>query len=251
MRVVSWNLNGLLATLKNGSMTAVESLSPDILCLQEIRTNSEPTILPGYRHFWNHAVRRGYAGTAMLLKEDPIRVLSGFQDAFDDRDGRLLTAELSNCYVVNAYVPNSQKNLQRHSYRMQWDEAFREFVCTLDEDKPVIVCGDFNVARASIDIFEENMRLFWAEQGYASDERSNLETFLEAGFKDVFRELNPDVRSYTWWSNRLNKRDEDRGWRLDYFFVSERLMPKITSIEHLQSITGSDHCPIALEVTLT
>lgn len=250
MKILSWNLNGLLATMKNGDTGAIAPLDPDIVCFQEIRTSEEPIVLPGYHHFWHHAERKGYAGTAILLKEAPVSIHRGFKSEYPDNEGRLLTAELSKCYVVNAYVPNSQKNLKRQAYRMEWDEEFRGYVEELTQEKPVIICGDFNVARTSMDIFSENMRLYWAEQGYLSDERSNLEALIETGFVDVFRELYPTTRSYTWWSNRLNKRDEDRGWRLDYFLVSDPLMPKVRRMEHLQDIHGSDHCPILLEVKL-
>jgi exodeoxyribonuclease-3 len=150
--------------------------------------------------------------------------------------------------VVNAYVPNAQKNLKKHDFRMRWDEAFREYVCGLNDNKPVIICGDFNVARSEIDIYAENMRQYWAEQGYISDERSNFESLLECGFVDAYRELNPETRSYTWWSNRLNKRSQGRGWRLDYFLVAEELMPSVVEANHLVDLLGSDHCPIDLVV---
>lgn len=250
MNIISWNLNGLQATLRAGAFQHIAARSPDILCLQEIRTRQEPTVLEGYRHIWNHARRDGYAGTAALCRREPLRIWRGFEDGVTDEEGRLLTVELASCFVVNAYVPNSQKNLQRHMYRMEWDERFRAFVCALREEKPVIICGDFNVARADIDIYPENMRQFWAEQGYASDERSDLETLLECGFTDAFRHLHPAERSYTWWSNRLNKRRQDRGWRLDYFLVDNSLFRRVGAARHLQDIYGSDHCPIELEVRL-
>lgn len=250
MKVISWNLNGLLSSLKNGAFQPILDLAPDIVCLQEIRTHQEPFVLDGYRHIWNHCQRDGYAGTAILCREKPLRTLWGFDDADSDIEGRTLTIALKHCIVVNAYVPNSQQNLQRHAFRMEWDEQFRDYVCRLKEEKPVIICGDFNVARAELDIYPENLRQYWAEQGYASDERSNLETLIECGFTDAFRFLHPEERSYTWWSNRLNKRSQNRGWRLDYFLVDDSLMPRVRSVEHLQSIYGSDHCPILLEVNL-
>lgn len=250
MKIVSWNLNGLLASLKNGVLNVFQDILPDILCLQEIRTREEPEILEGYFHYWNHGDREGYSGTAVLSFEEPSRVIYGFLSDFPDDEGRLITLEYPEVFVVNAYVPNSQQNLKRQAYRMRWDAAFREHIIELKDKKPVIVCGDFNVARESIDIYEENMRQYWAEQGYASDERSNFETLLEEGLTDVFRALHPDERSYTWWSNRLNKRQEDRGWRLDYFLVSDELMEDVVSFSHMKDILGSDHCPISLEVTL-
>lgn len=248
MKIISWNLNGLLSCVKHRSFAPIEQILPDYICLQEIRTQQEPEIIPGYIHHWNHSQRDGYSGTATLSINPPRNVKCGFDDGFPDTEGRLLTIELDGFYIVNAYVPNSQKNLKRHYYRMEWDTALRRFVCDLQEDKPVILCGDFNVARMDIDVYEENLRQYWAEQGYASDERSNLETLLEMGFTDVYRHFYPQERSYTWWSNRLKKRGENRGWRLDYFIVSNELLPRISNIQHLSDITGSDHCPIMIEV---
>lgn len=246
MIITSWNLNGLLSTLSNGSFCPLVELAPDFLCLQEIRTQQEPLIVPGYHHLWNHCQRDGYSGTAILTKQQPVRVVFGCGK--EDPEGRAITVELPQLYIVNAYAPNSQKSLERHAYRLQWDESFREYVCGLKEYKPVIICGDFNVARTDLDIYPENMRQYFAQQGFASDERSNLEELLEEGFTDVFRYFNPDERGYTWWSNRKNKRDDGRGWRLDYFFVSDDLLPAVIRIQHLTGILGSDHCPIMLEI---
>lgn len=247
MKIVSWNLNGLLSSLKNDALTPVLSLSPDVLCLQEIRTQQEPVVAEGYSHFWNHCKRDGYAGTAMLCRSQPLQVMYGF-DGKTDLEGRVITAEFNDYFIVNAYVPNSQQNLQRHAFRMQWDDDFREHISRLKEDKPVVICGDFNVARTEQDIYPENLRQYWAEQGYASDERSNFETLIECGFTDVFRFLHPEQRSYTWWSNRLNKRQQNRGWRLDYFLVDDSILATVRSATHLHEVLGSDHCPIVLEV---
>lgn len=248
MRIISWNLNGLLSSVKYNSFEPIKELLPDVVCLQEIRTQQEPNIIPGYAHFWHHSQRDGYSGTAVLSRSNPLRVILGFGDNYPDPEGRLLTLEFDNIYVINAYVPNSQKNLKRHAYRMEWDAALREYICELREEKPVVLCGDFNVAREDIDVYEENLRQYWVEQGYTSDERSSLETLLETGFTDVYRYFYPNTRSYTWWSNRLNKRREGRGWRLDYFIVSNELLMRVASINHLSDIRGSDHCPIMLEV---
>lgn len=248
MRIISWNLNGLLSSVKNNSFEPIKKLSPDVVCLQEIRTKQEPEIIPGYTHFWNHSQRDGYSGTAVLSRKKPLRVIPGFGSGYPDPEGRLLTLEFDNIYVINAYVPNSQKNLKRHAYRMEWDAALREYICELREEKPVVLCGDFNVAREDIDVYEENLRQYWAEQGYTSDERSSLEALLETGLTDVYRHFYPKKRSYTWWSNRLNKRSEGRGWRLDYFIVSNELLLRVSGISHLSDIGGSDHCPIMLEV---
>lgn len=254
MRILSWNLNGLNATMKNCPFNAETLGFPDVVCFQEIRTSSEPVVLPGYSHFWNPAMRSGYAGTALLSKSKPLNVTNGFGAAFQDDEGRIIVAEYPSCYVVNLYVPNAQKGgkngLKRQAYRLRWDDALLEYVKELSDNKKVILCGDFNVIRGELDYFEENMRQYWADQGFASDEQSQLETLLELGFVDVFRELHPNKRSYTWWSNRLQKREQDRGWRLDYFIISDSLMGKVKRIEHLSHVYGSDHCPIALEVSL-
>lgn len=250
MRIVSWNLNGLPSCLKSGAFGPLLEYQPDVICLQEIRTRAEPVVLEGYWHYWNHSVRDKYSGTAMLPREELLSVYCGLTDDFDDAEGRAITAELQGFYLINAYVPNSQQSFYRHAYRREWDAALQAYVHELLYDKPVIICGDFNVARESIDIYPENIRLYWANQGYASDERSDLETLLEEGLTDAYRALYPDKRSYTWWSNRLYKRKENRGWRLDYFFVSDELMESVQDVVHLQDIYGSDHCPILLEVAV-
>lgn len=248
MRIVSWNLNGLLATMENGSLKILEDEMPEIICFQEIRTNKEPMIMEGYIHYWNHSNRDGYSGTAVLTWDEPLRVINGFLNGHEDDEGRLITLEFEGFYLVNAYVPNSQQNFKRKAYRIEWDEALREHIAELMEDKPVIICGDFNVARCELDIYEENSNQSNLEFGYATDEQSDFETLLELGLIDVFRERNPDTRSYTWWSNRLNKRGENRGWRLDYFLVSEDLFDGVTDMVHETEVMGSDHCPIRLEV---
>ena len=247
MRIISWNMNGLLSSIKADCFAPIAKLKPDCLCLQEIRTTKEPVIISGFQHFWNHGTRKGYSGTASLSRIAPIRVTLGY-GAGVDIEGRVITAEYNQFFLVNIYSPNSQKNLARRAYRHAWDEAFREYVCNLKNKKPVIICGDFNSVRNELDFYEENAQQFNIEHGYLSDERSNLESLLESGFTDVFRYLYPDKRAYTWWSNRLNKRSENRGWRLDYFLVSDNLLPKIRKIRHLTDIMGSDHCPILLDI---
>ena len=250
MRIISWNLNGLLSVVTHDAFSPIRDLEPDVLCLQEIRTTQEPNILPNYHHFWNHSQRDGYSGTAILTRQKPLQVISGFDGDDEDNEGRLLTVELEDAFISCAYAPNSQKNLQRRAYRLKWDEQFRQLAVRLKEEKPTILCGDLNVTRSEIDIYEENMRQYWAQLGYASDERSNLETLLEEGFVDAFRLLYPEERSYTWWSNRLNKRRDNRGWRLDYFLVDETISDAIVDVRHLAEIPGSDHCPVLLEIEL-
>lgn len=236
MKIVSWNLNGLIATMNNGALKVLEDEMPEIICFQEIRTHKEPIVMEGYHHYWNHSNRDGYSGTAVLSWDEPIRVFNGFADGSEDEEGRIITLEFEAFYLVNAYVPNSQQNFKRKAYRMTWDLSFREHLAELIEEKPVIVCGDFNVARSKLDIYEQNATRESMETGFATDEQSNFETLLELGLYDVFRELYPEKRSYTWWSNRLNKRGENRGWRLDYFLVSEDLLDKVREMHHEETV---------------
>lgn len=255
MKIISWNLNGLLSTVENGCFKAISDLKPDFLCLQEIRTNDEPQIISKYRHFFNHSDKAKYSGTAVLTAKPPLRVWSGFESdysdvVFPDNEGRIMTVDLGSAFLVNVYVPNSQMNLERQQYRLDWDSALFEYIEGLKYEKAVIICGDFNTVRSELDVFEENLRQMWSMQGYLSDEQANLENLLELGLTDVFRELYPTKRSYTWWSNRKSRREVDRGWRLDYFLVSDDLMKKVVDIKHLSDIKGSDHCPIMLEVKI-
>ena len=249
MKIISWNLNGLLSCVANKSIFPLLNYNPDIICCQEIRTKEEPLIIEGYNHIWNHAEREKYSGTAVLTIPYPMEIFRGFGDN-KDIEGRLITLEYEDFYLINAYVPNSQLNLKRKAYRLEWDYKFRDYIDDLIGVKPIIICGDFNVTRNEIDVFEENKRAFLQEQGLISDERANLEELLNLGFIDVFREFYPDTRSYTWWSNRLNRRNVNRGWRLDYFLVSEELKDRIVDINHLTNVEGSDHCPIILEVEI-
>lgn len=251
MKIISWNLNGLMPTLNSGAFDAFAANPPDVLCLQEIRTREEPIIIGDCYHYWNHGKKEGYSGTAVLTREEPLYVAYDFPPRlFDDHEGRLITLEFPAVFILNVYVPNAQKNLERQAYRMRWDAALQKYVEVLLGEKSVILCGDFNVTRSFLDVFEENMRQYWASQGYASDTQSNFESLLELGLTDVYRALYPNERSYTWWSNRMQKRKDNRGWRLDYFLVSDDLLPCVMNIEHLSAIQGSDHCPIALEVDL-
>lgn len=249
MEIISWNLNGLISCVKNGSFRAITELGADVVCCQEIRTKQQMMVLEGYHHIWHASERDGYSGTLTMTKRSPENVIYGLGVEELDCEGRVLTVELPDLYVVNAYAPNSQKNLLRHQFRSEWDEAFRKFVCGLAEKKPVVAGGDFNVALTDIDIYPENLRQYWAQLGYASDERSNLETLMESGFTDAFRHLYPSQEgAYTWWSNRLKKRQENRGWRLDYFFLSDSIMPRLIGVGHLTGVMGSDHCPIMVEL---
>ena len=245
-------MNGLLSCVKNKSFLQLLDYNPEIICCQEIRTKEEPLIIENYNRIWNHAEREKYSGTAILTNpefSDPLEITRGFGNN-EDVEGRLITLEYEDFYLINAYVPNSQLNLKRKSYRLEWDYKFHDYISELIEMKSIIICGDFNVTRSEKDFFEENKRAYWQEQGLISDERANLEELLNLGLIDVFREIYPEERSYTWWSNRLNRRSLNRGWRLDYFLVSEDLREKIVEIKHLTNVEGSDHCPIMLEVEI-
>ena len=246
MNIISWNPNGLLSTLENNSFQPVINLQPDFLCLQEIRTEKEPTIIKNFKHFWNHATPSNYSGTVTVSRYKPKKIDKGF----DDSEGRIIATEFDKFSLVNVYVPNSQLNLKRRDYRLAWDDKFFDYILDLKQKKPLIICGDFNVTRSSLDVFESHEKMQLKEQGYLSDERNNLENLLREGFVDVFRELYPTTRSYTWWSNRLNQRDINHGWRLDYFLVQDFLFKNVTDVKHLNEIKGSDHCPILLELTL-
>lgn len=251
MKIVSWNLNGVASCVKNKSFDSLIPYSPDIVCCQEIRTEEEYDVMSGYHHYWFHSGQPRYSGTLVMTKNEPLNVYYGFTDDGFDAEGRLIVIELKDCFVVNTYTPRSEENLRRHLYRMEWDERYREYLTELSYEKPVIACGDFNAARLDIDIYPENMRMYFNRQGYATEEVANLEKLIESGFVDAYRELYPDkTGAYTWWANRRNKRAEDRGWRLDYFFVSEEIADRIIDVVIHSDIQGSDHCPIELEIDI-
>lgn len=244
MKIVSWNVNGLAACKRKGFLRVLARSGADIFCCQEIKTRC-PLSTPGYLQFWNPAKRPGYSGTLTLARKEPLSVRYGMGIREFDVEGRLITLEYDGFYALNVYGPNSQSGLARLEYRTAWDAALREFLLTLD--KPVILCGDFNVAREHIDIYPENLRNEPEPPGFQSLEREGMERLLALGLTDVFRAWHPQVEgAYTWWSMRLNKRLENRGWRLDYFLISEALLPMMQSVAHHTDILGSDHCPISL-----
>lgn len=244
MKLVSWNVNGLAACKRKGFLKFISRLKADIVCCQEVRTDC-PLHTPGYFQYWNLAERSGYSGTLILTKKEPSSVRYGLGIDRLDREGRLIALEYPSFYVVNVYVPNSQGSDERLDYRVEWDQALLDFLNGLD--KPAIICGDFNVAREYLDVYPENLRNEENPPGFLSDEREGLERLLACGYVDVFRALNPEkAGAYTWWSNRLNKRLENRGWRLDYFLVSDCLFPSVQRMEHHTDILGSDHCPISM-----
>jgi exodeoxyribonuclease-3 len=255
LKLITWNVNGLRACLEKGLGEYVLSSDADIIALQETKINKPTPIADykavGYRADWNCAERNGYSGTACLFKKNPIMIEHKIGVDELDTEGRVITLNYPDFYFVNVYVPNSQGELERWYYRLDWDTAFREYLTDLQNDKPVIVCGDFNVARDYIDVYPENLRNEKNPHGFLSDERDGFNALLDIGFVDVFRELNPTQEgAYSWWSNRGNKRRENRGWRIDYFLVTGNLLPRVKSYEIRTDIFGSDHAPIEMVIDI-
>lgn len=249
--MISWNVNGLRACVNKGFLDFFHESDADIFCLQETKMQEHQLTLEldGYTQYFNSAVKKGYSGTAVFTKEVPIKVTYGINIEEHDQEGRVITCEYDTFYLVTVYVPNSKDGLLRLDYRMEWEEAFRAYLLTLDKHKPVIVCGDLNVAHKEIDL--KNPKANTKNAGFTPEERAKMTTLLESGFTDSFRHLYPDMTDiYSWWSYRFKARDNNAGWRIDYFLTSERLAPKIQdSIIHTE-IYGSDHCPVELIIDL-
>ncbi|WP_295919556.1 exodeoxyribonuclease III [uncultured Anaerovibrio sp.] len=249
MRFVSWNVNGLRACLTKGFMESFRDMDADVFCLQETKMQEGQAILdlPGYKQFWNSAEKKGYSGTAIFTRVEPIDVTYGIGIEEHDHEGRVITMEFEEYYLVTVYTPNSQKELARLAYRMTWEEAFKDYVCGLDKKKPVIICGDLNVAHKEIDL--KNPKTNHKNAGFTDDERQKFTELLQAGFTDTFRKVYPDVTgAYTWWSYLRKARANNAGWRIDYFLISNRLDDKIESATIYNEIFGSDHCPVGLEL---
>ena len=247
MKLISWNVNGLRACLTKGFLDFVQVEQPDILALQETKMQSEQVTfdLPGYSMYFNSAEKKGYSGTAVFVKEKPLSVTFGMGIEEHDHEGRVITVEYPGFYFVTVYTPNSQDGLRRLGYRMTWEDAFLAYLKGLDEKKPVIVCGDLNVAHEEIDI--KNPKSNRMNAGFTDEERAKMTVLLSNGFADTFRRLYPDARDrYSWWSYRFHARENNAGWRIDYFLVSERLMEKVQDSLILSDVYGSDHCPVAL-----
>lgn len=255
MRMVSWNVNGLRAVLKKGFCDVVDALDADIVALQETKLQDadraklgDALALPGYTQTWNYAERKGYSGTAVFSREEPMGVRYGFSENPDD-EGRICALEFPRYWFVDVYTPNAQEGLARIDYRMAWDDAYRSFLKELEESKPVITCGDFNVAHEEIDL--KNPGPNRGNAGFSDQERGKFSELLNAGFTDTFRLLHPDqTGAYSWWSYRFNARKNNAGWRIDYFLVSDSLAPQVRTASILNSIYGSDHCPVSLEIAL-
>lgn len=249
MRLISWNVNGLRACLGKGFENVFWALDADVFCLQETKLQAGQISLdlPGYNQFWCYAERKGYSGTAVFTKRTPLSVTYNLGLPEHDAEGRVITLEFENFYLVCVYTPNSQDGLRRLSYRMEWDDAFRAHLMALDARKPVITCGDMNVAHEEIDL--KNPKSNRMNAGFSDEEREKFTELLDAGFTDSFRHLYPDLRdAYSWWSYRFNARANNAGWRIDYFLCSDRLAGNIDKAYICQEITGSDHCPVGLDI---
>lgn len=258
LKIFSWNVNGLRAVIRKGALTEfIEKYQPDILCLQETKAKQGQAEidLPEYEELWNSAERPGYAGTAIFTKVKPLSVRNDlpttveFADGFGDplTEGRVLTAEFEEFFLVDVYTPNSKNELERLALReKKWDPEFLKYLKELEKTKPVVVCGDFNAAHEEIDIARPKTNHHSA--GFTDEERQGITNLINAGLVDTFRKLNPEAVRYTWWSHWGHARENNVGWRIDYFFVSESLLPKLKSAEIYEGVTGSDHCPISIEL---
>ena len=251
MKFVSWNVNGIRACTGKGFMDFFKDIDADFFSIQEskLQAGQLELDLPGYHQYWNYAKKKGYSGTAIFTKHEPISVKYGMGIEQHDEEGRLITLEMENFYFITVYVPNSQNELKRLSYRMEWEKDFRDFVSGLAEKKPVIICGDMNVAHNDIDI--KNPASNHHNPGFTDEEREKMTELLAAGFTDSFRYLYPDKKdTYSWWSYRFNSRERNAGWRIDYFLVSDKIKDKIQDSKILSDIYGSDHCPVELDINL-
>lgn len=250
MRFISWNVNGLRACVGKNFKEAFSALDADFFCLQETKMQEGQLDIAfdGYQSFWNYADKKGYSGTAIFTRHQPLNVTCGIGIDQHDHEGRVITLEMENFYLVTVYTPNSQDGLKRLDYRMQWEDDFRNYLHMLDEKKPVIICGDLNVAHQEIDL--KNPSTNRRNAGFTDEERGRFTTLLGSGFIDTFRHLYPDTVTYSWWSYRFQARQKNAGWRIDYFLISNRLIEKLDDAKIHTDILGSDHCPVELEITL-
>ena len=251
MKIVSWNVNGLRACIRKGFLDYFQQVDADIFCLQEIKLQEGQIELdlPGYHQYWNYAEKKGYSGTAVFTKEKPLAVSYGFAPGEIEKEGRIITLEYANFYLVNCYTVNARRDLSRLSYRMEWEDRMYEYLHDLDQHKPVIYCGDLNVAHQEIDL--KNPKANEGNSGFTKEEREKMTRLLDSGFVDSFRYLYPDKRdAYTWWSYMNRARERNIGWRIDYFILSECLTNRLIDSKIHTDIPGSDHCPIALHIDL-
>ena len=248
-KMISWNVNGLRACMGKGFIETMNSLDADIFCIQEskLQEGQIDLDLPGYHQYWNYAEKKGYSGTAMFTKEEPMSVTLGIGMEEHDKEGRVITAEFPEYYVVTCYTPNSQEGLKRLDYRMEWEDAFLSYLKKLEEKKPVIFCGDLNVAHTEIDL--KNPKTNRKNAGFTDEERGKFSALLEAGFIDTYRYFYPDKEGvYSWWSYRFSARAKNAGWRIDYFCVSQAVKDRLESADIHTEIMGSDHCPVELVI---
>lgn len=247
MKLISWNVNGLRAVVGKNFREVFQSLDADFFCLQETKMQAGQLDLqfPGYRSWWNFADKKGYSGTAIYSRMEPLAVTYGMGIDEHDHEGRVITLEMDDFFLVCVYTPNSQDGLRRLDYRMRWEDDFRRYLQGLDSRKPVVVCGDMNVAHNEIDL--KNPKTNRQNAGFTDEERNQMTALLEAGFADTFRHLHPTQEGiYSWWSYRFHAREKNTGWRIDYFLTSTRLLPRVREANILTNIMGSDHCPVEL-----
>jgi len=251
MKLISWNVNGLRACLTKGFLDFAAASDADVICLQETKLQPEQVdfSLPGYEMYWNSADKKGYSGTAVLTRTPPLSVTYDFGEDIHRHEGRVITAEYETFYLVCCYTPNSQDGLKRLPYRMQWEDDFRAYLKELEQRKPVILCGDLNVAHTEIDL--KNPKTNRQNAGFSDEERAKMTELLAAGFTDTYRYFYPDQTGvYSWWSYRFQARQKNAGWRIDYFITSDCLQPKLKSAAILTDVFGSDHCPVSLELDI-
>ena len=249
MKLISWNTNGIRACMGKGFLESMAEQNADIICIQETKMQIGQAEVPmeGYHQYWCAADKKGYSGTAVFTRVEPVSVSYGIGIDVHDHEGRVITCEYEDFYLVNVYVPNSQNELKRLDYRMEWEDDFRAYLVALDEKKPVIVCGDLNVAHTEIDL--KNPKTNTKNAGFTPEERAKMTQLLEAGFVDSWRHFNPGVEGvYSWWSYRFKAREKNAGWRIDYFLVSEKMKERMRGADILTDIMGSDHCPVVLEL---
>jgi exodeoxyribonuclease-3 len=250
VKFISWNVNGLRSVLRRNFLDYLDAEKPDVLCLQETRCSPDDVeqLWPEtYTSYWNCAQKKGYAGTALFTKTRPLKVTTGIGILRHDREGRVLTSEFGDFFLVNVYVPNSQRELTRLAYRRQWDRDFLRYLKKLEQQKPVVFCGDLNVAHAEIDLANPKANVH--NHGFTPEERAGFSAFLKAGFFDTFREFEPGGGHYTWWSPMAGARSRNIGWRIDYFLISAALRPRLRRAFILPDVPGSDHCPVGIEIS--
>ncbi|MBE6035690.1 exodeoxyribonuclease III [Aminipila sp.] len=251
MKFITWNVNGLRACMGKGFVEFIASENPDFVCLQETKMQQGQAEVPleGYYQYWNSAVKKGYSGTAIFAKKEPMEVYYHINAEGHDTEGRAITLEYEDFYLMTEYTPNAQDKLARIDYRLEWERARRQYVKELDNKKPIIMCGDLNVAHQEIDL--KNPKNNRGNAGFSDEERAAFEQLLELGLIDTYRYLYPDVTgAYTWWSYRFNARANNAGWRIDYFLVSDRIKEKVENVELRTDVLGSDHCPVILELNI-